>query len=233
MRKVIDSYTVYARFLPCIISALPGFILWYFLADNVELQQLASYILSLKFVEGVSLSVVFLVFYGQVIRVTSKHFENKYFTSGAGFPTTYLMTYTDDKLSKAYKDKYREHVHSKFSFELLDDTEEKDNICEARKRLAEAAEMVKVKVGNGSLVLKHDCWYGFWRNLIGGTIYSIVISLTNILIGAVALRNAMLVILSAILLLMYGLVFVLRERILVQNAEAYAKRLIVEFLALE
>ena len=97
---------------------MPLFILWFFVSDNIQIKELGIYLLSLKFYGGVTLSVVFLYFYAQVIRITSKYFENKYFVKNLGFPTTYLMTYADGTFSKYYKDKYRERVKKHFDIDL-------------------------------------------------------------------------------------------------------------------
>jgi len=41
-----------------------------------------------------------------------------------------------------------------------------------KKRLNEATKQVILKVRDGHLVKKHNIWYGFFRNLVGGSIYS-------------------------------------------------------------
>jgi len=225
-----NTYTFYARFFPCIISALPLFILWFFLSENIQLKELGAYLLSLKFYGGVTLSVVFLYFYAQVLRITSKIIETKLFHDKTGFPTTYLMTYVDDTFSKSYKEKYRSLVKEQFNIDLLEESEEAVDIVEARKRVNEATQLIKLKIKSGHLVLKQNIWYGFVRNLVGGTIYSIIFCIINIIVGSIWYKNPILVISSIILLVTYAIMFLLRKQILIQNAEAYANQLIAEFM---
>jgi len=232
MQKGISTYTVYARFFPAIISALPLFVLWYFGAQDVQLREFGAYLVNLKFYGGVSLSLVSLYFYAHVIRVTSKWFENRYFVKAAGFPTTYLMTYADSTFSNAYKDRYRAEVRKQFDLVLPTEEEESRDPRDAAQRLSEVTKHVILKVGAGQLVLKHNVWYGFFRNLIGGTLYSMTFCVVNVLVGSIGLKNALLVYSSAVLLLLYGVVFLLRKPILVQNAESYARQLIAEFISL-
>ena len=118
-----NTYTIYARFFPCIISAMPLFVLWFFLSANIQLRELGAYLLSLKFYGGITLSIVFLYFYAQVLRITSKIIEKKPFHDTAGLPTTYLMMYADDTFSKSYKDKYRQLVKKRFNIDLLNESE--------------------------------------------------------------------------------------------------------------
>lgn len=230
MQKNFDSYTIYARYFPCIISAFPFFILWFFLSKNIQLKELAIFLTSLKFWGTISLSVVVLYFYAQVIRITSKYFENKFFISKQGFPTTYLMLYTDNTFSKDYKNIYRKRVYDKFKIALLDEQAENQDTSEARRRLAEAEKQVILEVGNGKLVKKHNIWYGFSRNLIGGSIYSMLFCVFNIALGFFYLKNYLLVSISIILFIFYLMWFVFRKQILFQNAIAYAKQLLAEFI---
>jgi len=226
-----NTYTIYARFFPCIISALPLFILWFFLSENIQLKELVTYLLSLKFYGGITLSFVFLYFYAQVLRITSKIIQKKLFLGKTGFPTTYLMTYADDTFSKSYKDKYRRLVKQQFDLDLLNESEEAADITEARKRLNEATQSIRLKIKKGYLVSKQNIWYGFVRNLIGGTIYSTIFCIINIIVGSVWYKNPVLVISSTVLLVIYAIVLLFHKQILIQNAEAYANQLITEFTA--
>lgn len=226
-----NAYTIYARFFPCIISALPLFILWFFLSDNIQLKELGAYLLSLKFYGGTTLSIVFLYFYAQVLRITSKIIEKKHFQNKTGFPTTYLMMYADNTFSKSYKDKYRQLVKKQFDIDLLSESEETTDITEARKRLNEATQLIRLKIKEGHLVSKQNIWYGFVRNLVGGAIYSIIFCVMNIIVGSIWYKNPILVISSIILLVIYAIMFLFRKQIIIQNAEAYANQLIAEFMA--
>ena len=224
-----NIYTIYARFFPAILSALPLFVLWFFLSDNIQVRELGSYLLSLKFYGGITLSIVFLYFYAQVLRITSKVIEQKQFHSNAGFPTTYLMTYTDKAFSKSYKDRYRQLVKKEVNIDLLNETEEATDIIEARKRLNEATQLIKLKIKKGYLVLSQNIWYGFVRNLIGGSIYSVLFCTINIIVGA-KYNNSLLVVSSIILFPVYAVMLLFYKQILTQTAEAYANQLVAEFM---
>ena len=114
IKKLFNFYTIFARYLPAILSALPFFVIWFYLSDDFQLTELTALILSLKFLRGVTFSIAFLYVYSLTIREISKYFQRQYFTGDKanGFPTTYLMTYTDSTFSNSYKDKYRKLVGS-------------------------------------------------------------------------------------------------------------------------
>jgi sensor histidine kinase YesM len=230
--KLFDKYVLLARFFPCIISVLPLFVLAFFLSGDVELRKLGEFLCNLKFYGEVTLSLVALYFYAQLIRFVSKLLEASYFIKAKGFPTTYLMTYKDDTYSKDYKDKYRELVKQDFGIDLLDETGEANDFKEAKKRLDEVTKHVILKVKEGYLVLKHNIWYGFIRNLIGGAIFSTIFCILIIVIGITIVKSSRLVIISLVLLIPYVLLLIFWKPLLRQNAEAYAKQLIAEYISL-
>lgn len=194
LKKALNPYTIFARYLPALLSALPFFVIWYYLSGNSQLKGLASFILNIQLIgiEGITFSLVFLYFYSLIIREISKYFQRKYFTGdGAeGFPTTYLMRYSDSTFSDSYKDKYRQLILNRFDFELLNKEAEKADRIEARKRLNEAAGLVNIEMENVDLVLKHNIWFGSLRNLIGGTIMSMLLCIVGIILGRFFIENS-------------------------------------------
>lgn len=225
-----DTYTLYARLIPAVISATPLFILWFFVTRDTEWHDLLNFIISLKFLGIISLSAAFLYFYSQFIRITSKFFERRYFTTRRGFPTTYFMLYGDRTFSADYKDKFRDRVRRTWGLEPLGEADESVQPIEAQNRLNESFNHIRLKVGAGKLVLKHNIWYGFVRNLIGGAIYSSLFCIANILLGRFFFRDAPLVVVSCILLVIYVAILVFHKPILFQSGEAYARQLISEFM---
>ena len=233
IKKLLNPYTLFARYLPAVLSSLPFFVFWFYLSDNIKLAELVSFILSLKFLGGMTFSIAFLYIYSLTIREVSKHFQRKYFTSdkAQGFPTTYLMTYAHSTFSDNYKDKYRKLIFDRFGFELLNKEEEEADLAEARKRLNEATELVKVEIQGGYLVLKHNIWFGVCRNFIGGTIISMPLCVIGILSGLFLIEdNKLLIFILGVLFFLYFVIFLFRKPILVYNGEAYARQLFSEFI---
>ncbi len=231
MQKVTETHGLYARFFPAVCTSVPVFVLWFFLSKDIIIRELSDYLINLKFYGGVSLSAVSLYFYAQVIRATAKHYEKECFDNDRGFPTTYLLTYADDTFSARYKDTVRSLINKYFNLNLPDPLEEEQDLLDAQRRIAEAVRLVRVKVGDGQLVRKYNIWYGFFRNLTGGSLYGMGFCALNILLGFWFVKSAVLIIASSILLVLYSVLLSYRKSILLQNGEAYAKQLISEFVA--
>ena len=225
---MLDTYQLFCRHCRF-------FLIWYYLSENFQLEGLSSFVLNIKLPEvgAITFSLAILHFYSLVIREISKYFQRQYFYGDCtkGFPTTYLMTYSDSTFSDSYKDKYRKIILKRFNFELLNKEDEKTDIIEARKRLNEATGLVNVELQNVYLILKHNIWFGSLRNLIGGTIISILLCIVGILIGLFFIENSKtMIFILVFLLFLYLLLFLFRRPILVHNGEAYAQKLFAEFI---
>jgi hypothetical protein len=229
--KPITTYELYARYLPALLTGLPIIILAFYLSKAVASKELIDYVFSLKFFGTISMSSVFLYFYAQLIRTTAKAFEKHYFMNKRGFPTTYFMLYSNPTYSEAFKQEFRRKVFDKFNISLFGKQDESRNPAEAIRLLNDTTKQIILLVGDGQLVGKHNQWYGFFRNLIGGCLYGGFCGIVSALLGEIVLHNRALVIGSLVPTLIYFGIFLARRAILVQHAEAYARQLIAEFIS--
>ncbi len=230
LEKKISTYELIARYLPAILTAIPLIVLSFYVMQREESSGLISYLLSLKFLGHLSMAFVLLYFYAQIIRSTSKYFENKYFRNAQGFPTTYLMLYSNSQYSEVFKDAFRRHVKDRLGFVLCTKEEELQNGIEAIRRLNEVTKQIILAVGEGVLVGKHNQWYGFFRNLIGGSIYGSFFCIIDVIISRTAFQSNTFTAVSLCLFVVYSMLILARKPLLIQHAEAYARQLLAEFM---
>ena len=76
----------------------------------------------------------------------------------------------------------------------------------------------------------HNILYGMWRNLIGGSVFSILLCLCNIAVGYFVFPSQELIVVSVILLVLYVALLVFNKPILVSSAEDYARQLVAEYM---
>jgi hypothetical protein len=189
-----------------------------------------AFVFSFKFFGYVSMSFVWLYFYAQLIRSTAKSFEKAYFHKTRGFPTTYFMLYSDSECSDAYKDAFRKRVKKAFGFELLTKSEEATNPLEAMRRLNDITKKLILRVGEGVLVGKHNQWYGFIRNLVGGSVFGLIGGIVAFILGQTILQNSILAYAAVALCVVYAAILLFRRPLIIQHAEAYARQLHAEFM---
>ena len=141
--------------------------------------------------------------------------------------TSYSIHYT--KLYEEYKLQIRAKVAKDFKVEMPIESDEIADIENARKRIVESVGLIRQKVKNGRLLLQHNIEYGFFRNLIGGSLIGLMMSLfdiyyfytnNNTLIGAVSI-----VISSCFVVLL-----IFHKPIINHLGNLYAKRLFQEYL---
>ena len=145
-------------------------------------------------------------------------------------PTTQFMLFSNDEYSAQKKKHIRDKVKSDFNFDMPSlETEQSDEV-EAKKLIAEAVGLIRNKVKDGNLLLQHNMEYGFFRNLIGGSVFGLIVSI----IGVVYFHNVNAhfgFTLSSILLSMVFLSLLLfSKRIINYFGRLYAKRLFIEYL---
>lgn len=94
-------------------------------------------------------------------------------------PTTTFLLHSDETLSKVYKQKIRARIKEMFAIRLLSATEETADELEARRTIVDAVGYIRNKVKDGYMLLKYNIFYGFWRNLVGGSVIGLFICLIN------------------------------------------------------
>lgn len=230
LHKHVSTYELFARYLPAIFTSVPFLLIGYVLLRRDDTKDLVSFVISLKFFGYVSMSFIGLYFYAQVIRSTAKSFEKAYFQRKRGFPTTYFMLYSDGECSEAYKDDFRKRVKKVFGFQLSSKDEERSNPVEATRRLNDITKQIILHVGDGALVGKHNQWYGFIRNLVGGSLYGIIGAIAAFFLGRFIFNDNILAYAAIPLCVIYGAILLFRRPLIVQHAEAYARQLHAEFV---
>lgn len=227
-----DRYSVFARLLPAMLSAAPFYVLsLYYItpkaADFIELLR------TFTWVGDLTITTAAIYFLMQVNRWISKSlFEDRIFNNGNKQPTTEYLLH----LHTYYSQEYTQQIHDKISHELniklYAPSEELDNENEARKKIAEAVSLIRTKVASGRLVGQHNIEYGFARNLAGGSVVGVLISLINLAIFSFLGSIAKAAIISLVLGIVYALYLLFADRLLKSLGENYARVLIQEYMSI-
>lgn len=228
--KQIDSYTIYARFFPSMICALPILLIINNLVVKFNLHELLTFITGISLFGALSFNIVIIYFFSLINRTLSKFFEKKYFIDKNGFPTAYFLLFSNERYSKDLKIRYRAKVGKLFNIKIPDEKEELIDQKETTRMLGETTKQIILLVGDGKLVKQHNIWYGFIRNLIGGSIIALLFSICGLIIYNFIIYNVALSIIFAISFFIFLIILVFNKVLLVSVAEEYANQLISEFL---
>ena len=225
---MFNQYNLQARIAPAIICAIPILLFQYFFLSQ-EISIFIAFLGNLKFAGNLTISIVILYFLSQINRYLSKTFFEK---EKIYIPTTDFLLFSNSEYSNEYKIKIYEKLEKDFGLKLPIEKEQKENEINSRKRISEIISLVRRKVGNGKLLLQHNIEYGFWRNLIGGSIISVLFSgITTYF--SYAENNKTLFIASIILLIIYLLILICNKFIIDSFGKMYARVLIQEYMGMK
>lgn len=227
-----DKYDLYARILPALLTVIP-LILFHHFYINSELSGFLTKVAAIRWVSELSMPVVFIISFAFANRTMSKMvIENRNFKGEMRLPTTNILLFITGYYSDHYLNKIHNKIYHDFGIKLLSKVEESRDEEEARKRVMEAVSLIIEKVKNGRLVLQRNIEYGFFRNLIGGSIFAVVFSLLSASFFYFFYPNNLALVLSIIGFLGYGLILLFHKSILNWLGDLYAKKLIQEYMAL-
>jgi hypothetical protein len=224
-----DKYTRKARVYPSIIILIP-FLIFTLYCEIEGLKDVFDNLLQVKILGNITISVVLLYLLVQINRFLGKFIFEKYmYKSEIEMPTTLYMLFSNSGFSKEYKNKIRDKIKADFDMHLPDEKDEVDNLLNSKKRIAEAIGLVKQKVKNGRLLLQHNIEYGFMRNLIGGSLIGLIMSI--IVIAYFFKHNNQLIAYIGLGLALFYFLLLLFHRPLIKHlGNEYAKRLFQEYL---
>lgn len=225
-----DQYYLYARISPALLTAIP-LILFNHFYINTELSGFLHTVSSAHWVAEISMPLAFILFLVFISRSISKMIiENNLYDGETKMPTTNILLYENDFYSTEYKNKIHKKIFDNFDIKLLSLTEEITDEVDARRRIVEAVSHIREKVKGGRLLLQHNIEYGFFRNLIGGSVIAFIFCIFSTFFFYFIYRSSLAMVLSAIGLAIYGLMLLFNKKILNRLGYLYAKRLVQEFM---
>lgn len=221
MKMLFDEYNRKARIYPALLTALPIFLVKHYIID-----QYFSFSLTQVILGDISMLAVLVYLFSQINRFISKIlFEKK-----VDFPTDKALFPSSSVLSKEYRNNLAQKVKVDFSLTLPDLKDENENEEDTKVRIREIVKSIIDKVRDGHLLLQHNIEYGFFRNLLGGSVVASIVSFVNIFLFSFCFKNKILAITSVILFFAYLFVIVFRKRALKHFSEEYTQVLFREYL---
>ncbi|WP_147276941.1 hypothetical protein [Runella aurantiaca] len=228
MKTIIPSkYEFFSKIFPTYIACLPLLLLFKSVSEYAKfLDELNN--MGVVFF-NVTIYLVISYFFVSVVRGFGKFLETNFFDSEKSFPTTNFLLYQNDEFSKRYKESIRNKISTDFGIQLLSETDEANDVNEAKNTIKDVVGLIRNKVGKGKLLLNYNIQYGFIRNLIGGSILGFIFSGINLIVLD---NTSILYKITLWLMAFYILLTVAYKPILRFFSKLYAQRLYSEFLSL-
>lgn len=231
MNNLISKYSIYARVLPGVLTFLPIFTLFCKIIGKFPDLNPAKFFVNFHEYVGYVMLLPFVYLFSLFCREVGRKLERWFFLSKSGFPTTYLMLYSNTVYPDDLKDTYRTKVKFRFGLTLLSRSEELQSPKIAVQQLNFASRFLASSCQDNEDVQNRNVEYGFYRNLLGGSVIAIAVCLFGFIWGIMSSDSILsfwFLILGGIYTLVFSLVFC---STLKRAAEDYAFKAIYCFLS--
>ncbi|MBP7898484.1 hypothetical protein KAZ92_00860 [Candidatus Gracilibacteria bacterium] len=229
---MINKYNRIARIYPAVLCSVPIFVLNYFYLHSYTTGLVGS-LEGVRWVGGLTISVALTFLLAQIGRYIGKElYEKTHFFDELRMPTTQMLLHGDSTYSVEHKSKVHDKIFKDFGIRISTVSEEQLDDNHARKLIVECVSMIRGKVKDGHLLLQHNIEYGFIRNLIGGSVVSVFISICNLFIFGSFFKDTIAYDISLFTAVSYLLIISLGRFLIGRYGIRYAKVLIQEYLLL-
>ncbi|GHV59215.1 hypothetical protein FACS1894103_2150 [Campylobacterota bacterium] len=229
----INSYYLKARLFPTILTVVPTLILYNKYIAPVYHDGLNDIFTVLPTITDVILSFAIVFLLVLVNRFLSKEiFQRIYFTDELNMPTTNILLKSNTEFETTIKQKIESKIKAMFDIDLLPVDEELQNEERARRLIVTTVSQIRNSLRGDAMLLRHNIEYGFFRNLIGGSLLAVIVSMV-LLIYSYLLCDCFTEILSLALIIIYLIPIILSNWIINKHGKYYAKILYEQFLSLE
>ena len=230
---MLNNYNRIARLYPAILCSIPIFAFNYFLL-NVHTAEFFGSLEGVKWTGGITISIVLTFLLAQASRFIGKElFEKTHFNDELHMPTTELLLHSDSTYSIDHKGKLHAKILSDFGIRIFSPTQEVNDITGARKAIVESTGMIRGMVKDGRLILQHNREYGFVRNLIGGSVIAVFVSIVDLFIFGHFFPNMLAYYISLFLAIAYTLIMIIGKPLMSRYGRLYAKVLVQEYLGFQ
>ena len=221
-----DKYTLHARVYPTVLCIIP-IVLFVLAIDDPTLAKLLSDVVAVQVVGQIGVGVAAFFLLMQLARSIGKDvFERFIFDDELEFPTTTYLMPTSSELSVALRTRIAAKTSELFDLELPTIAECEADLLSARRQARDIVAQIRGAAGKPELLQQRNWEYGFYRNLIGGSVVAFVVSIVAAYGHAGTTVGYVCVVLSII----YLVILLSSPWLLRRSANHYARQLFSAFL---
>lgn len=228
-----NAYFLRARLFPALLTAIPMLIFINKIIAVKYAESLKNVYDILPVITHFGLSAAIIFLFVQINRIVAKEvIQRYYFKDDLYMPTTNYLLHKNTFYPSPIKNSIREKIKEKFQISLLGLSEEVADENNARKFIALAVSQIRNSLRDNILLMQHNIEYGFWRNLIGGSLVALVFSIAIYFFSRIQ-HLADLNTISIICFIVYLLPLLFSAFIMKYYGKYYAKLLYEQFLSSE
>lgn len=181
----VDRYYLQARLIPALLTAIPALIFFHALL-NPKLEILFSDMMLLTEGTGLSFSIALVFLWVQLSKMAGRSiFQRLIFEDELRMPTTNFLLYRDPYFTPETKRQIRKKIEDIFQLRLYNYKQEKQQELNARKQICLAVSQIREQLRQNQMLLRHNIDYGFFKNLISGSMLAFFLCVSGLLLGRI------------------------------------------------
>ena len=217
-----QNYYLYARLFPTILTAIPMIVFYANVIHPIVERNLSVVWEYLPMLTDVSINAAFIFLLVMVNRYLSKViFQRCYFEDELRMPTTEWLLPKSTICDKSTRTRLYELILKDLNIDLQKDLKSLPDEKEKRKHIVQVVGIIRNGLRGNAMLLHKNIEYGFFRNLIGGSLLAVLFSIGIIVVAICANDNGLLWT-GIVMIVLYLLPIVLSKRIIRAHGENYA-----------
>ena len=216
------NYYVYARLFPTVLTSIPMIVFYATVIHPIIEQNLAVVWEYLPMLTDVSINAAFIFLLVMVNRYLSKIiFQKRYFEDELKMPTTEWLLPSSTIIDRSTRTRLYALIQKDLNIDLQKDLKSLPNENDKRKHIAQIVGVIRDGLRDNAMLLQHNIEYGFFRNLIGGSVLAVIFS-AGIIAIAIYSCDKGLVCTGSVMLVLYLLPIVFSKKIIDAHGKNYA-----------
>lgn len=228
----LSNYYIRGRLFPTILTSIPLLIFLNSIVAKFYHDKLSEILNVLPLITNLGLSTALVFLMVQLNRLIAKEvFQKFFFKDELQMPTTNHLLWKDSFFEQTIKEKIQNKINSKFDIKIQNLTEEQADELKSRKQIVTAVSQIRNSLRDNKLLLQHNIEYGFFRNLIGGSLIATIFSILIFIYGLL-LEQQSFKFIGISLAIVYLIPLILSKLLIKRFGNYYSKILYEQFLSI-
>lgn len=228
----VNPYFLRARLFPTVLTSIPLLVVINAVIAPIYHEALKNIYAVLPTIASFGLSAAVIFLFVQINRLIAKEvFQRFFFQDEVRMPSTNHLLWQDSFFEDQIKVQIRTKIKDRFNIDLLDKRGEAQNEMKGRRLIVTAVSQIRNVLRGNKMLLQHNIEYGFFRNLIGGSLLAVAVSIF-LLVYALIMDANRLCTTAIILIIVYLIPLLLSKMLIKKYGNYYSKILYEQFLTI-
>lgn len=181
---IMNEYYLKARLMPTVLTIIPLVTFYVYVISPAIDTVLAPVWNLLPVLTDITINAAFMFMLVSLNRFLSKIiFQRFFYHDDLKMPTTDYLLPDNKDLDKVSRNRYYDLILHDFDIDMRKDLKSLKTENENRIMIARTVGQIRQMLRGNKMLLQHNIEYGFFRNLVGGSVLAVIFSIVLIVIS--------------------------------------------------